>query len=1120
MTQNGGQFGAGSIFKTDGSGNNETIQQSCFVQIEGANPAATNLIQASDGKMYGMTSGGGANNSGIIFRFDPVSSAYLKMLDFDGASIGSNPQGSLMQASDGMLYGMTYSGGANGMGTIFRYDLSTSSCSNLIDFSGTSNGSSPQGSLIQGADGFLYGLTTGGGNSNMGVLFQFDPVSLSFVKELDFNGASNGRNPEGSLVQISGGMIYGLSAQGGLHDKGVLFQFDPQTLQYTKELDFSGTGNGETPVGSLILGSDGKLYGTTYAGGSNGTGVLFQYDPAGSSFAKKYDFTGGTNGFSPMSSLVQAADGMLYGMTYQDGVNGQGVIFQYDPALASYSKVFDFDGASGGSQPQGALMLAADARLYGMTYGGGANGVGVLFQLDPASLLFTKKLDFAEATNGSFPFGALMHGADGMCYGLTSGGGANNMGVLFQFDPAASVYTKRMDFAGTANGSNPHGSLMQTTDGKIYGMTYTGGANGMGLIFQFDPLTNICSDLFDFDGTANGSYPFGSLMQASDGKLYGMTYMGGAFNEGVLFQFDPVSAMFLKMHDFSGSADGSNPQGALIQAADGKLYGMTYYGGTANTGVLFQFDPAGSTFVKMVDFTGAVNGSNPIGSLTKASDGMIYGMTYGGGANAIGVLFRLDPVSPVFTKLMDFDGTTYGSNPEGDLIQASDGMLYGVTATGGINNKGVLFQLNPATASFIKTLDFNGADGENPSYTHLLEIAVTIKTEPLSLSNCAGGTLQVPYTISGAFEPSNVFTAQLSDAFGSFVAPLNIGSVATAHPGSINATIPVHCSAGTGYRIRVTADHPPVTGSDNGTDMVIHALPVVTANASSTTVCEGSTVTLTGSGASSYVWSGAVDGIGFVITATNTYTVTGTDVNNCSSSDSRTILVNSLPTVNANTTAATICKGQSTTLTGSGTASAYLWTSGVIDAQSFVPLATSLYTVTGTDGNNCSNTATISITVNTLPDVTTSLSGTTVTSNQSGASYQWLDCNAAKSSLGGATNQSYMSMADGNYAVSITLNGCTDTSACVAVITTDIAGRTGNGGELDVFPNPNNGDFTIAFIPEGTYSILNELGQCVNVFNAGAQQNTWHVSNLSNGAYFLIGYTGNRFVRKKIVVLK
>lgn len=244
-------------------------------------------------------------------------------------------------------------------------------------------------------------------------------------------------------------------------------------------------------------------------------------------------------------------------------------------------------------------MQANDGKLYGITEKGGAKDLGVLFQYDPVTSVYTKKIDFIGEGNGSKPYGSLILASDGKLYGITEKGGAIDLGVLFQYDPVTSIYTKKIDFTGLNVGI---GSLMQASDGKLYGAT-TGGLYGVGILFQYDLLTSVYTKKLDFKHDSNGVLPV-SLMQASDGNLYGMTHYGGANSMGVLFQYDPATSIYTKKLDFTGDANGRHPFGSLIQASDGKLYGMTLSGGTNDLGVLFQYDPVTSTYTKKLDLTG------------------------------------------------------------------------------------------------------------------------------------------------------------------------------------------------------------------------------------------------------------------------------------------------------------------------------------------------------------------------------------------------------------------------------------------------------------------------------------------------------------------------------------
>jgi uncharacterized repeat protein (TIGR03803 family) len=729
MTSQEGQYHAGVIFSTDGSGNNEIVQHN-FFQVEGAYPRYTNMTLASNGKLYGLTAQGGVNNLGVLFQFDPTDSSYTKKFDFDGALNGSNPHGSLIQATDGNLYGMTYDGGTNAKGVLFRFDPISSTFTKLLDFAGTINGSNPHGSLIQATDGKLYGMTYGGGTGGGGVLFQFDPSTFVFVKKVDFAGSTNGSFPYGSLVQAADGKLYGMTEQGGVNNLGVLFQFDPVTSIYVKKRDFAVGVNGGYPYGSLMQATDGNLYGMTSIGGTAGGGVVFQYNTASSLYTVVLNFGGAISGKTPYGSLMQASDGKFYGLTKQGGANNLGVLFQFDVATLTYVNEFDFDGMANGKNPYGSLVQALDGKIYGLIEHGGVNDFGVLFQFDPVTSTFAKMHNIGGEINGSYPFGSLMYASDGKLYGMTAHGGINDDGVIFQFDPLTSTYTKKFDFDDSVSGKQPDGALMEASDGKFYGMTVLGGVNNMGVLFQFDPVTSTYVKKLDFDGTIMGRNPEGALIEATDGKLYGVTAQGGINSNGVLFQFDQANSVYTKKIDFSSFSTGSFPLGSLLQATDGNLYGLTSYGGIHGNGVLFEFDFVTTAFTKKVDLDYTPKGGDPEGSLIQATDGMIYGLTREGGANGMGVLFQYDLANSIYTREFDFDGATNGSTPRGSLLQAANGNLYGLSWDGGANNFGVIFQFDPVSMTFTKTLDFNGANGKGPFYTNLVEAPAVLGISP------------------------------------------------------------------------------------------------------------------------------------------------------------------------------------------------------------------------------------------------------------------------------------------------------------------------------------------------------------------------------------------------------
>ena len=663
----------------------------------GINPMHDQNLISVGGALYGMTQLGGTIGYGTIFKIMPDGTGYSTLLDFAGASNGGRPYGSLV--SDGtFLYGMTSEGGTNNMGVVFKILPDGTGYSKLLDFAGAANGGEPYGSLI--SDGtFLYGMTSEGGTNNQGVIFKIMPDGTGYSKLLDFAGATNGREPFGSLVS-DGTFLYGMTHYGGVNNRGIVFKIMPDGTGFAKLLDFAGMSNGSDPFGSLV--SDGAfLYGMTMYGGTNNMGVVFKIMPNGTGYSKLLDFAGVANGANPLGSLV--SDGtFLYGITRYGSINGLGVVFKIMPDGSGYSQLLNFANAADGKEPHGSLIYDGTF-LYAMTRLGGINNAGVVFKVMPDGTGYFKLFDFAWAKNGGVPRGSLI--SDGtFLYGMTEWGGINNMGVIFKIMPDGTGFTKLLDFTGASNGRTPYGTLV--SDGTyLYGMTSYGGAYDMGVVFKIMPDGTGYSRLLDFDGAANGSYPNGSLV--SDGTfLYGMTLYGGTNNLGVVFRIMPDGTGYSKLLDFDGAANGGYPYGSLI--SDGTfLYGMTMWGGTnGGYGTIFKIMYDGTGYANLYDFASAANGATPYGSLI--SDGtFLYGMTLYGGTNNQGVIFKIMPDGTGYSKLFDFDFSN-GYNPRGSLVQVGT-FLYGMTEYGGTNNMGVVFKIMPDGTGYSKLLDFAGA---------------------------------------------------------------------------------------------------------------------------------------------------------------------------------------------------------------------------------------------------------------------------------------------------------------------------------------------------------------------------------------------------------------------------
>ncbi|HXC03713.1 MAG TPA: choice-of-anchor tandem repeat GloVer-containing protein, partial [Bacteroidia bacterium] len=274
-------------------------------------------------------------------------------------------------------------------------------------------------------------------------------------------------------------------------NEGSIFKIMPDGTGYSDLFDFSATGYGSGPDGSLYY--DGTyLYGTTEYGGVNNDGVVFKIKTDGTGYSKLLDFAGTTNGNYPFGALI--SDGTyLYGMTNAGGSGNLGTLYKIKKDGTAYAKLVDFNGTTSGANPLGALYFDG-TYLYGMTELGGALNIGTVFKLLPDGSGYTDLFDF-NGGNGREPMGGLI--SDGTyLYGMTNIGGVNDDGVVFKIRKDGTGYVHLADFNNAGNGANPHGDLY--FDGStFYGTTSVGGANSMGTVFKFTSSSTGIEELQD-----------------------------------------------------------------------------------------------------------------------------------------------------------------------------------------------------------------------------------------------------------------------------------------------------------------------------------------------------------------------------------------------------------------------------------------------------------------------------------------------------------------------------------------------------------------------------------------------------------------------------------------------
>jgi uncharacterized repeat protein (TIGR03803 family) len=282
-----------------------------------------------------------------------------------------------------------------------------------------------------------------------------------------------------------------------------------------------------------------------------------------------------------------------------------------------------------------------------------------------------------------------------------------------------------LDSFDLTDGSRPYAAMVQGTNGSLYGTTFQGGANGYGTVFKMTPsgtLTTLYSFCSQPDCT-DGDSPAGALIQASNGNFYGTTGGGNKGDSGTVFKITP-SGTLTTLYNFcsqSGCTDGDYPAAGLVQASDGSFYGTTSLGGAnavdGGDGTVFKITSSGTltTLYSFCAQSGCADGAYPDAELVQATDGNLYGTTEEGGAEGFGTIFKITP-SGTLTTLYNFcsqSGCTDGSLPGARLIQATDGNLYGTTYEGGANNEGTVFKIT--TSGTLTTLhSFDSTDGAYP----------------------------------------------------------------------------------------------------------------------------------------------------------------------------------------------------------------------------------------------------------------------------------------------------------------------------------------------------------------------------------------------------------------------
>jgi uncharacterized repeat protein (TIGR03803 family) len=350
---------------------------------DGGNPVWVTLVQDKAGNLYGTTNSGGAYGYGTVFKVTK-SGTETVLYSFTGGADGANPQSGLV-LSGNTVYGTTdYGGSGNanaGYGVVFEVSIKTGAETVLYTFGGGSDGANPGAGLVRDKKGNLYGTTYGGGISGDGTVFEVVPKTKTETVLHSFD-YSDGAYPESGLtLNTTEKILYGTTPDGGATGWGVVFSVTIESAAYSVLYSFKVSSNGAIiPFGTMALDPKGNLYGTTQFGGAGGFGTVFEVVPRTKKETVLYGFSGGADGGYPFGGVIRNSNGTLYGTTYTGGANSDGTVFEL--VKGTESVLHSFDG-SDGADPVGGLLRDSKGHLYGTTSAGGSYGWGVVWEITP-----------------------------------------------------------------------------------------------------------------------------------------------------------------------------------------------------------------------------------------------------------------------------------------------------------------------------------------------------------------------------------------------------------------------------------------------------------------------------------------------------------------------------------------------------------------------------------------------------------------------------------------------------------------------------------------------------------------------------------------------------------------
>ena len=691
---------AGVIYKTDGNAENLSIEfefDHYFVGVQ--KPSSTKFLLASNGKYYGTVEEGGENKNGAIIEFDLATKRCIPVHYFD-SSFGEHKY-SLLETKNGKLYGVVgiseYDTSVERVeSVIYEYDIHTSEFTIKYSFD---SGTIPSGSLIKSTYGILYG-TTSYTDDHKGTLYEFNVRTSSFSIQYEFISSPEKHvNPIGHLVEGEANVVYGTSIN---TEGSSLYSYDLNDNTFNLLFKFNSNNN---PIGSLAAAANGNLYGVY-------SNQIFEYNFASKKTKLMDAYTPSHSGGFASKTLQLGSDGKLYGMSHI------GVIYSYDTNAESVTVELETQ-----RYAETILLDTGDGKFLAMSKDNGISNFdineGTIFEFDSTKKTFNDLFRFGyENSKGGGVSGSLTDGGNGHIYGLAYRAGVPSIldgGKIFDYDISTGYFnTLHFFYNGSGEGYFTEGALLLADNNKLYGFT-------LFTMFEYDLNNNVYTQLLDFNKLGGSVITTNTLIQASNGKLYGLLKGGGVNSDPILFEYDITSNTYTKKYDLGDLSFTPVLLGSLVEATNGKLYAIT----NGNSGRILEYDISTEEMNVIFSFYRKGMGTKPSSSLLLANNGKLYGTNITGGANNDGTIFELDTNDNTVKVVYNFNfkDNTFHFSPVGDLLQASNGKLYGKNVWGGANEKGSIYEYDLINDTFVNKVDFSDDFGPNArNFGHLIEV--------------------------------------------------------------------------------------------------------------------------------------------------------------------------------------------------------------------------------------------------------------------------------------------------------------------------------------------------------------------------------------------------------------